>query len=96
MKITKIIKNSLIFSILGIFRNLVALVGIVLLIAFHILLVLWLLPMGISIPLILPLVYITSVIGFITVYAAYPVIEKYLITPYANEKTEDVVSDETI
>ena len=94
MKITKIIKNSLIFSILGIFRNLIGLVGIALLIGLHILLVLWLLPMGISIPLILPLVYITSVIGFITVYAAYPVIEKYLITPYENEKAEDVAPDD--
>ena len=92
MKTIKIIKNSLIFSILGIFRNLVGMVGIILFLAIHVLLILWLLPMGISIPLVLPFIYVPAIIGFITVFAAYPVIDKYLIAPYKNEENND--SDE--
>ena len=86
LKTIKILKNALIFSILGIWRNLVALIGIAIFVAFHVLLIMWLLPMGISIPLVLPLVYAVSIIGFISVYAAYPVIDKYMIAPYNNEK----------
>ena len=94
MKIFKIIKNSLIFSILGIFRNLVAAVGIVLFIGIHILLIIWLLPMGITIPLVLPLVYIISIIAFMSVYAAYPVIDKYLIKPYETENSAEHMENE--
>lgn len=86
MKIFKILKNSLIFSILGIFRNLFAFVGIILFLALHLAFIIWLLPMGISIPLVLPFIYVPAIIGFISVYAAYPVIDKYLITPYKNEQ----------
>ena len=93
MKTVKILKNSLIFAILGIFRNLLGLVGIVILLAFHLLFIMWLLPMGISIPLILPFIYVPAIVGFISVYAAYPVIDKYLITPYKNEN--DISSEET-
>ncbi|MBQ8848885.1 MAG: hypothetical protein IJ011_00965 [Clostridia bacterium] len=94
MKIIKMIKNSLIFSILGIFRNLMGLIGIVLLLALHVILIIWLLPMGITIPLILPFVYIVAIIGFISVYAAYPVIDKYMIAPYESEKNAEADSDE--
>lgn len=85
MKTVKILKNSLIFSILGIFRNLLGLIGIVLFLALHLVFIIWLLPMGISIPLVLPFIYVPAIIGFITVYASYPVIDKYLIAPYKNE-----------
>ena len=85
MKTIKILKNSLIFSILGVFRNLIGFVGIVLFLAIHLVFIIWLLPMGISIPLVLPFIYAPAIIGFITVYAAYPVIDKYLIAPYQNE-----------
>ena len=85
MKTVKILKNSLIFSILGIFRNLLGLIGIVLLLALHLVFIIWLLPMGISIPLVLPFTYVPAITGFITVYASYPVIDKYLIAPYKNE-----------
>ena len=94
MKIFKIIKNSLIFSILGIFRNLVAAVGMVLFIGIHILFIIWLLPMGITIPLVLPLVYIISIIAFMSVYAAYPVIDKYLIKPYETENSAEHMENE--
>ena len=100
IKTFKLLKNALIFSVLGVLRNLLALLGIVLLIGFHIFLIFLLLPIGISIPLILPFFYIVSVIGFISVYAAYPIIDKYMIAPYkaayADNEAENESSDEII
>ena len=89
MKIFKIIKHSLIFSILGIKRNIMALLGIVLLVVLHIALTIALFPIGITLPLILPIVYAIATTAFMAAYAAYPVIDKYMIAPYAEEKTED-------
>ena len=88
----KLLKNALIFSILGIKRNLMAIIGMALLTALHVILLVFFIPIGISIPLILPFVYIIATFGFITTYAAYPVIEKYMITPY-QEKAEEQDSD---
>ena len=89
----KILKNSLIFTILGIKRNIMAILGIVVLAAIHIALILLLLPLGIAIPLVLPLVYIFSLVGFITTYAAFPVIDKYMIQPYlASQQTNDALN----
>lgn len=95
LKTIKILKNALIFSILGIFRNLIALVGIFIFIIIHVLLILWLLPLGITIPLVLPLVYSASFIAFITVYAAYPVIDKYMIAPYKDELASEDTQENT-
>lgn len=83
----KILKNSLIFTVLGIKRNIIALISLVLLIALHVVIIVMFLSIGISIPLILPIFYAMSVFGFITTYAAYPVIDKYMIAPYASETT---------
>ncbi|MBE6666978.1 MAG: DUF624 domain-containing protein [Ruminococcaceae bacterium] len=100
IKTFKLLKNALIFSVLGILRNLLAILGIVLLIVFHIFLVFLLLPIGISIPLILPFFYIVAVIGFISVYAAYPIIDKYMIAPYKaayiDESSDDNSFDDNI
>ena len=89
----KILKNSLIFTILGVKRNLMAILGIVVLIALHVLLIIMFISIGISIPMILPFFYIMAMLGFITTYAAFPVIDKYMIAPYANkseaEETEE-------
>ena len=89
----KILKNSLIFSVLGIKRNVMAFLGVLLLIGIHLLLILWLLPMGISIPLVLPLVYLLAWIGFITTYAAYPIIDRYMIQPYNQEPSEEEMEE---
>ena len=90
----KILKNSLIFTVLGIKRNIVALLFIVLLIVLHIVVILMSLSVGISIPLILPLFYIMALMGFISTYAAYPVIDKYMIAPYASQKASDDSDDD--
>ena len=79
IKIKKIFKNALIFSVLGIGRNLMALLGMVLVIGLNILLTLMLWPLGIVAPVILPLIYLLPTINLFISYGAYPVIEKYMI-----------------
>ena len=93
LKNFKILKNALIFSILGIKRNIMALLGFVILLAIHIFLIILLLPIGISIPLVLPFVYILALFGFISTYAAYPIIDRYMIQPY--EADHPTISDES-
>lgn len=88
MKIRKMFKNALIFTALGIKRNLMAGIGILFLVALHILLIILLMPQ-VVITLILPIVYIFAAIGFMTVYANYPVIDRYMIEPYRSEPNED-------
>ena len=82
LKTFKIIKNSLIFTVLGIKRNIIALIGAILLIALHAFLIILLIPFGITIPIVLPFVYIMAILGFIATYAAYPIIDKHMIAPY--------------
>ncbi len=79
LKIWKIFKNSFIFTVLGIKRNIMALLGIFAMAALNFCLIMLLIPLNIIVPLILPLFYFMAFSGFITVYAAYPVIEKYMI-----------------
>ena len=79
IKIKKIFKNALIFSVLGIGRNLMSLLGMVLLIGLNVLLALMLWPLGVVVPLILPLIYLLPSVNLLISYGAYPVIEKYMI-----------------
>ena len=94
----KILKNSLIFTILGIKRNVLAMIGLLLLIVLNAVFIVMFLSVGITIPMVLPLFYIMAVMGFITTYAAYPVIDKYMIAPYAKdnvpEPTEETEASE--
>lgn len=94
MKLRKMFKNALIFSALGIKRNLMAALGILFLIALHVLLMILLLP-EVIITVILPIVYIFAAIGYITAYAVYPVIDRYMIAPYRKSKADgDDAEDE--
>ena len=89
IKIFKLIKNAFIFSVLGIGRNILALLGIVLLTAIHIFLIIIFIPRGISIPIVLPFFYILAATAFMSCYAAYPIIDKYMIAPYAAANDDD-------
>ena len=83
----------MIFSVLGIKRNIMAFLGLILILGIHVLLILWLVPMGISIPLVLPLVYVLALIGFMTTYAAYPIIDRYMIAPYASDPLQENIEE---
>ena len=83
MKLSKILKNALIFTALGIKRNLLALLGITALTAVSAALIV--LGIQISFPaiIIIPVLYLLAFCGFIYTYAVYPVIKKYMIDPVA-------------
>lgn len=85
----KLIKNSLIFAFLGIKRNLLALFGIILLAVINILLIFLLVPFGIAVQIIIPFLYFLAVTAFMSAYAAFPVIKKYMIDPYENESAPE-------
>lgn len=87
MNIRKMLKNALIFSALGIKRNLMAMLGVVVLVFFHVFLMVMFMPEGI-ITLIVPMLYAFAAIGFMIAYAVYPVIDRYMIAPYRNQTEE--------
>ena len=89
IKIFKLLKNAFIFTILGIGRNILAFLGIIILSVLHVFLVILFIPMGISIPIILPFFYLLATTAFMACYAAYPIIDRYMIAPYADEKNEE-------
>lgn len=75
LKITKILKNALYFTILGVKRNLVAFVGILLFVAINYGIFLIFMPLG----ALLPFVFTIAICDFAAVYAAYPNIIKYMM-----------------
>lgn len=82
LSLFKILKNSFIFAVLGIKRNLVALLGM-LVVCFINVYAFVLLPL---VGLTLPLIITTATLSFIGTYAAYPIIKKYMITPYYDDE----------
>ncbi len=80
IKLSKAFKNALIFTVLGIKRNLMACLGLAIITAVAIGM-LFLIPMGLGVAVVLPLVYYLGVAAFMYCYAAYPVIKKYMIDP---------------
>ena len=78
----KILKNSLLFAFLGIWRNILATIGI----ALVILTVYTLL--GLFVPLAVAVVVIcgASLCIYMASYAAYPKIKEYMIDPYYTEE----------
>lgn len=91
MKIGKIFKNALIFTVLGIKRNLMALLGLLIVTAIAVVMIIIFLPMGLGVTIVLPLIYYLGVCAFIYTYAAYPVIKKYMIDPVpAKAEAEEI------
>ena len=80
MKITKMFKNAFIFVVLGIKRNLLAILWLIAMIALNFAIFVLYMPLGIA----LPILYFFSFSTFTTAYAAYPVIKQYMIDPYEN------------
>jgi hypothetical protein len=93
IKITKLLKNALIFTVLGLKRNLLALVGLVLVSAIAIVPIIFLIPIGLGVAIVLPLIYYLGVCCFIYTYAAYPIIKRYMIDPVA-PTTKEIAEDE--
>lgn len=96
LSIYKLLKNALIFTMLGIKRNLVATLGIAAVLVLNVVAIFWGLSVGFSVPLILPFFYLLALLGFISMYAAYPNIKRYMIDPYetSDDENGDTTSEE--
>jgi len=93
MKITKMFKNAFIFVILGVKRNLLAILWLIVMMALNFAIFVLYMPLGIA----LPILYFFSFSTFTTAYAAYPVIEKYMIDPYkAKQEVEETENAENL
>ncbi len=91
LSIKKLLKNALIFSMLGIKRNILALLGIVSVMGLNFALIFPSLSIGFTLTLILPFFYLPALAGFMATYAAYPNIQRYMIDGYDQE---DAVTEE--
>lgn len=90
LSIYKILKNSFIFAMLGIKRNLVALLCIIAVVLLNFYIFALFMPLGI----ILPFVLTFSLCSFISIYCVYPNIKKFMIDPYYSDKDSGSESDE--
>lgn len=88
LTIFKMMKNSLIFALLGFKRNILAFLGIILGIFLELVLLLG--TGGILVPFAVaaPLTVLFSLFAYMKVYAAYPKIKQYMIDPYLDEHPE--------
>ena len=77
----KLFKNAFILTFAGIKRNILAVLGIAIVIGINIFLVFVFIPLG----AILPFVLTVAVCGYIGMYAAYPKIKEVMIDPYYDE-----------
>lgn len=92
LSIRKLLKNALIFALLGFKRNFMGLLGILLIAGLNLLIIIPCMSVGFTVPIVLPLFYLPAVAGFIAAYAAYPNIKRYMIDPYVVEEEEDETS----
>ncbi len=90
LKLGKIIKNALYFTILGIKRNFCALIGIIVVVLINVGIFMLFQPLG----LILPFIITFAICDFIGVYAAYPVILKYMLNDEDRKKVIYKIPDD--
>ena len=88
LKLIKILKNAVFFAILGFKRNIVALIGTAIIVIFTIGLMMYLLPLGIMIPFL----FLFSLLEFIGVYTAYPKIKEMMIDPILNKEAQQTAT----
>lgn len=85
LSIYKIFKDAFLLSFLGLKRNLLGFVGIILVVVANLYICILYIPVGIMLPIILTI----GVVMFISGYASFPVIKKYMIDPYYNENPDE-------
>ncbi len=95
LSIRKILKNALIFSVIGFKRNFMGFLGILLWTALIVVMA-PLLSYGIALVVILPILFYFSFTAFTAAYSAYPIIDRYMIEPYKGSMEEsDEEQDES-
>lgn len=100
LSVFKILKNSLIFAILGLKRNVLALLGCILLVLFELMFVFGVGGVLISFGVAMPLAIMLSAMAYMKVYASYFKIKEVMIEPYKAEHPEEfeeeIIEDEAI
>ncbi len=94
LSVYKILKNSLIFALLGIKRNLMATLGIALLVLFNLFLMIGIGGVFSGAALLLPLVLLFSNGAFMSTFAAFYKVKEVMIDPYQNETDGNAAPDE--
>lgn len=84
LSIPKLFKNAFIFALLGLGRNLIALLGIAVVIFLNLAIAWAYLPLG----AVLPLLITVSLCMFIPCYTSWPKIYKIMIEPYQDQQDE--------
>ena len=90
LSIPKLLKNGLLFSVLGVKRNLMFVLGTVILALLEYFLMLVYVPLAV----IIPFVILPSLILMMGVYAAYPKIKEIMIDPYYEEHPQEKEENE--
>lgn len=85
LSIPKLFKNALIFSLLGLGRNILSSLGCLAVILFNLFVFVAFLPLGIILPFILTI----GICLFIDAYAAWPKIQSIMIDPYVGMEEDD-------
>ncbi len=88
LSVFKMIKNSLIFALVGFKRNVVALIGCVLLVVLEFLLLFGTAGILVPIAVAAPLAILFSTFAYMKVYASYFKIKEIMIDPYYKEHPE--------
>ncbi len=90
LSLAKIFKNALIFSILGFKRNILAFLGIAGVVILNVMIAEVLMPVGIILPFFISI----SLCMFMAIYAAWPVIQRYMIDAYDRPAEDDIEDDD--
>ncbi len=88
----KILKNSFIFAVVGIKRNIVAWIGIAFVMLINLYLFFNLIFLGVALPFIITV----ATLKFMLAFAAYPIIKKYMIDPYYGDEKEPLPDEDKI
>ena len=83
MSILKLIKNGMLFAILGIKRNIMVLLGTIAVIIIQLLLLGVVMPVAVMLPVLITF----GLLGFMCIYGAYPKIKEIMIDPYYKEES---------
>ncbi len=81
MKLIKLIKNGMLFAILGIKRNIMVLLGTIVVVILEFLLLSFVTPVAVMLPVLI----IFGLLGLMCIYGAYPKIKEIMIDPYYKE-----------
>ncbi len=81
MSLPKLIKNGMLFGILGIKRNIMVLLGTIAVLIIELVIFAYLPSVGVMLPALI----IFGVLGYMCIYGAYPKIKEVMIDPYYKE-----------